>query len=96
MRITTWLSSALLAASLAACGGKLGKDQCQKLVDHAVDITVKQLGGSADADATKQMKTAFQSQMTDMLDKCQKDGTQSDYDCVMKASTVDQVTKCGD
>ncbi len=96
MRITTWISAAVLSASLAACGGKLSKDQCQKIVDHAVDLAVKQMGGNAPADAAKQVKDAIQAQMTDMLDKCQKEGKQAEYDCAMKASTMDEMMKCDD
>ena len=94
MRITTWVSSVLLAASLAACGGKLSKDQCQKIVDHAVDLAVKQMGSAASPDMTKTVKDAMGSQMADMLDKCQKDGKQAEYDCAMKANTMDEMMKC--
>jgi len=91
----TWIIASLLTLSLTACGKKLDKDQCQKLVDHAVDLAIKQQGGdSIPADVLKQAKAAAASQLGPMLEQCQKELTQGQYDCAMKATSMADIEKC--
>ena len=90
MRKTAWISACLLALGLSACSGKsLSKDECEKLIDHMVNV---QAGGTASPDMLKAAKDMAKG----MTDECVKEGTRSEYDCAMAANTVADMEKCGD
>jgi hypothetical protein len=94
MRHIARISAFLLVASLAACGGKgLSKDQCSKLVDHGIEISV---GSNVSPEMLEAAKKMAGDQLKDAMDKCQKEGTQAEYDCAMKAKSMDEFEKCGD
>jgi small lipoprotein (TIGR04454 family) len=94
MRHIARISIALFFTTVAACGGKgLSKDQCDKLVDKAIQI---QAGGNVSPDMLETIKKAAGDQLKDLTDKCTKELTQSQYDCAMKASTMTDLMKCDD
>jgi len=97
MRKTSWIASVLVTISLAACGGgKLSKDQCQQLVDHGIELMIKKQGADIPPDILKQAKEAAKAQLDEALDKCVKEGTKGEFDCGMKASSMEDFMKCGD
>jgi hypothetical protein len=96
MRKIAALSAAVLSLSLVACKGKsITKDQCQQLVDHGIEIMVKQQGlKDVSPDIIKQAKEAAAPQLKDALDKCVEQGTEADFNCGMKAQTMDEFMAC--
>jgi len=94
MRNFVTITLALFTLSLAACGGKgLPKDQCDKLVDKMITL---QLGAGATPDAIEAGKKMAADEIKDFSEKCSKEVTQSQFDCAMKATTVDEFGKCDD
>jgi hypothetical protein len=96
MRKTATLSAIVLALSLAACKGKsITKDQCQSLVDHGIELTMKQQGMTDVApEIMKQAKEAAAPQLKEALDKCVDQGTEADFNCGMKATSMAEFMAC--
>ena len=94
MRKLVTITLALFTLSLAACGGKgLSKDQCDKLVDKMIAL---QVGSGATPEAIEAGKKMAADEIKEFNDKCSKEVTQSQFDCAMKATTVDEFGKCDD
>jgi|SRR5215510_6048158 len=97
MRKSAWISAVLLTLSLSACkGGKISKDQCEKLIDHSVDVIMKQMGGGLSDDIKKDAAKQAREKMAAQMDKCTDEVTTAQYDCAMKADSLDAIMKCGD
>jgi hypothetical protein len=96
MRHIAGISIVLFSLALSACGGKgLTKEQCEKVVDKGIELGVKQAGGNVSPEMIEAAKKMAADQIKDGMEKCQKEGTQGEYDCVMKAESIADAEKCG-
>jgi hypothetical protein len=88
------LISALLLAS-AACGNKPSKGQCEKLVEHMVELEAAAAGGGAmpadqKADLEQQKKKVRESVG---LDFCLNDMSVDQVECGLKARSLEELDK---
>jgi hypothetical protein len=98
------MKRAWVFALLIATGCKNGpsEDQCNKLLDHLVDLEFKKAGAAATTDAMKQeiakQKTAVtEAKRAEFLDTCKKKMKKSRVECAMNATELDGdhgVAKC--
>lgn len=92
--------TALIAVSLlAACGDTPSKSDCQKLLDHVVDLELKAGGGDAvhkdvAAELDDQKKRVMDYVGKDFLDTCIDDLPKSQLECGLKAKTMAQLFEC--
>jgi len=100
------LLPALLLASaavfgLGACGNAPSKDDCQKLLDHLIDLEVKASGGGSDL--TPEMKSDLDKQRAAVIDyaqgqkfieTCTQKTPKKVIDCALDAKSEDDVAKC--
>jgi small lipoprotein (TIGR04454 family) len=92
MHKTAIAAAIVLVASLAsACGGgKASKEQCDKVVDHMVDIATKGMS----PEIKKTAAEAARGKMAEQMSKCTEQLTQAQFDCIMKADSLGAVMKC--
>jgi hypothetical protein len=95
------LPALLLAGALAACGNAPSKDECQKLLDHLIDLEVKSSGGGSDL--TPEMKADLDKQrqaVTDyatgqkFIETCTQKTPKKVIECALDAKSEDDVAKC--
>jgi len=97
-KIGSLLAAGLLTASFAfASGCNKGGIDCDKLVNHLMDIGMKEVP----EDGRDEAKKMFEGMKPELVKQCKagktQDGkaiTQAMYDCAMKASTVADMQKC--
>jgi hypothetical protein len=90
------LSAMILSGSLAlatfagGCGNAPSKGDCEKLLDHLIDLEIKQGGG--DADMSDEMKAALEKQKAKVLEFA-RDEQGFIATCTQK--TPKKVVECG-
>ncbi len=82
--ISTFFVVVLAAASLTACAGE---GNCEKAVDHIVQLIEKDLAGR-EGDAEEADRGA-------LIEQCTKDGlTEKQEACVLRAKSLAELNKC--
>lgn len=85
---------ALLAFSLAGCGRKATREDCEAVVDKNVELQLKALGVTDPAVVGKR-REEMRASMHDDIDKCVgKRVTDSMMSCVKNAETAEKIDKC--
>jgi len=95
MRSTTilFIASGFVAAlAVGACGGKPTEDDCKKFVDNFVQQMSAGQQGEA-GDITRQVAEGMR---PDLLKDCNERGNKAEIDCAIKATTMEEIQKCGD
>jgi hypothetical protein len=82
------LALALLLMPLAsACSRTVDKEDCQKMVDHMVDLLSKDRGAK--------LKSKVENDATTSIEKtCVGKISRAQYECVMNAKTFDDAASC--
>lgn len=93
------LASLLLAA--AACSDAPSKSDCEKLLDHLIDLEIKAGGGDgelsteAKAELEKQKKGVAEfAAGQKFLETCREKMTKASVECGLAAKTAEDVAKC--
>ena len=82
--LSTFFAVLLACAALSACGGD---GNCEKAVDHIVQLIEKDLAGREGA--------AEKADRATLIEQCKKDGlTQKQEDCVLNAKSLPDLNKC--
>jgi hypothetical protein len=85
-------ASSSAAPASAKPTGKLSSDECQKLSEHILDLSV---AGTTEADKKKAVEELKKEIKNDPLTKkCESEFTRARYDCMMKAKTDKAITAC--
>ncbi len=93
------LLAVFLAASTTACGDKPSKGQCEKLLDHMIEIEINsagtdQLSDEMKADVDKQKKLLHDHLKKAFMDQCVKKTPGSYVECGLKARNLEELAKC--
>ena len=106
LRRAALIAAAALAIAGAGCGDAPSKDDCQKLLDHLVDLEVAAGGGKALAagdeaadkaragEIDKQKKQIAAAAGDKFLDVCVHKTPKSVVECSLRARSLDEVAKC--
>jgi len=82
---------ALLATVLAAgCGARATKEDCEKMVDHMIDVQVEGKSKLV-ADMTKKL---MQDEKGKLVGECAGKVKKADVDCVIAAKKQSDIDKC--
>lgn len=81
------LSIAFLSSFAVGCGGKPTKEECEKFADKFVELMFAGEDGSTDETA----KALGAEVKTELVDDCVKEGTKREVDCVLAASSMEEV-----
>jgi hypothetical protein len=80
--------------SVAGCGRKATRDDCEVVVDRNVELQLKALGVT-DAAVVSKRRVEMRTAMREDIDHCiGKRVTDSTMACVKKAETTEAVDKC--
>jgi hypothetical protein len=82
------VSIALTGCFAAGCGGKPTKDECDLFADKFVTLM---LAGEGAGGADETAKTLGAEVKAGLVDDCVKEGTKKEIDCVLAASTIEEV-----
>ncbi len=86
------LSVALLGSFAVGCGGKPTQEQCQEFADKFVALMLAgDAGGAGQADEAAQ--AVADELKAELVDDCVKEGTKKEVDCVLAASSMEDVEK---
>ena len=81
----------IVSLAAGACSGKPSADDCNKLADNYVkQMTAGQEGPAADI--TRQVAEGMR---PDLLKDCNERGNKAEVDCAIKATTMEELQKCG-
>lgn len=81
-------ASVLLFGSFTlGCGGKPTKDDCEKFADHFVKLMLDGMGDASGESANPLGEEV----KTELVDSCVKEGTKKEVDCVLAASSMEDV-----
>lgn len=94
----------MLPLLLAACNGKVTREQCTEMLDKYLDMTIAQEPSLADLDpaearAAREMKKAIrrgEPSYKRVHDQCESEITKAEYRCAMKAPTPESWQACID
>lgn len=81
------LSVAFLSSFAVGCGGKPTKDECEKFADKFVDL----MFAGEDAGDSEAAKALGADVKTELVDDCVKEGSKKEVDCVLAASSMEEV-----
>ena len=86
-----WVLGLLIAA---ACGQGPSDDECQKFLDHLVDLEFKKAGAAATTDAmkqeiVKQKNTVSEAKRAEFMDTCKKKMSKARVSCALAATELD-------
>lgn len=81
------LSIAFLSSFAVGCGGKPTKEECEKFADKFVDLMFAGEDGGSDETA----KALGAEVKNELVDDCVKEGTKKEVDCVLAASSMEEV-----
>jgi hypothetical protein len=96
--------AAWLPVLLAACNGKVTREECTEMLDKYLDMTIAAEPGLADlppeeAKAAREMKKALrrgEHGYKRVHDQCETEIKKSEYRCAMKAPTPESWQACID
>lgn len=96
--LRAWLLSALLLLGGAACGNAPSRSECEKLIDHLVELEAA-AGGSAAMPADQKGELEQQKKKVREsigLDFCLDKMSSDQVECGLKARTLDEIDKTCD
>ena len=80
----------LVALALAGCSSKPSAQECEEAFAQLERIAVQgQDKGTGDLG-----KAYLDSFKKEFMDRCQKDGSRQEVDCIVKSRTMDDLDKC--
>lgn len=92
----TWIILAALAT--AACGKGPSKDQCEKALDHLVDLELKKAGttqsAAVKADLAKQKAAVVEAKRAEFMTECIDKTAKDRVECVLGKQSIDDVALC--
>ena len=84
-------------ALVAGCDGKPSEEDCTKMADKMVELTIKetkdQAGEAAAAMAEDMAKSMAEGMKPEFKKTCMEDGTKSAVQCILKQSTLEDIEK---
>ena len=86
------LSTCLLLA-IAACAEGPSTDQCAKLLDHLVELQVKESGGTPLTDDQKAQVERY-AQKVKYMGTCEEKTTKKLVECALAATTTEEARAC--
>lgn len=97
--MSRWISIAFaaVAATTVACGDAPSKADCEKLLDHVIDLETQAAGATTPemkADLDKQKKAVADSMRTEFMETCLDKLPRSQVSCGLKAKTLDDLAGC--
>lgn len=93
-RVRLFLFLLLLVPSLAGCGRKATRQDCELVVDRNVELQLKQMG-VADPSTVAKRTEEMRASMRDDIDKCVgKRVTEGMMACVKTAQSAEAIDKC--
>ena len=101
--VLRWCANAALiaaiAAALAGCGDEPSKDDCEKLLDHMIDVEITAAGTDSitpemKADIAKQKHELRAYLGQEFVKKCVNELPRSHVDCALNARTKADVAAC--
>jgi hypothetical protein len=98
-KLTLGLAFLVAGATSASCSKNMSAADCEKFADHMLDLTVKQMAGMLPPprpgmpSPLESAKQAVQSQRATFVTQCAT-LPRAAYDCMMKASSVSEMTPC--
>jgi hypothetical protein len=87
----------LCAALVAACGDAPTRAQCERLLDHVLELEVQAAGANTPetrADLDKQKQAVADSIRKEFMDTCLDKLPRSEVNCGLGAKTMDELAKC--
>lgn len=99
MRLLLAIVSIAAIGVAAGCTEKPSTADCQKLMNHVVDMELEAggasaLGGDLAADVAEQKKKLIDYVRTDFIDTCEKNLPASQVKCGLKAKSMAQLADC--
>jgi len=85
-------ASSSAAPAAAKRTGKLSADDCQKLSEHILDVSVAGTTEAAKKKAVEDLKKELKNDP--LTKKCESEFSRARYDCMMKATTDKAITAC--
>ena len=96
MRAALFMLVALFA--LGSCTDKPSAGDCDKLLDHVLELELAKAGGTAsrkdDLDFEAQKKKVREYVEDDFMDHCLNETPKPQIDCALKAKTLGQLAEC--
>lgn len=77
--------------SLLFGGGKPSRARCEAFADKVINLTAQ----SQDDDAAELARSMLQAMKPEMIQECMDKGTESELDCALRASTMEDLERCG-
>ncbi len=77
--------------SLLFGGGKPSRARCEAFADKVINLTAQ----SQDDDAAELARSMLQAMKPEMIQECMDKGTESEPDCALRASTMEDLERCG-
>ena len=98
-RLTPLALAVLLAVGSIACGDKPSNQECEKLLDHFIDIEVSaagtdQLSPEMKADLEKQKAALREHLKKAFMDQCMEKTPGGYVKCGLKARSLEELAKC--
>jgi hypothetical protein len=89
-----WFLGACVVLSVAGCGRKATRADCEAVVDKNVEVRLK-ADGITDPPTVQKRKDELRASLKDDIDKCVgKHVTDGMLTCVNHAETAEQIDKC--
>ena len=90
------LSAALSALALAACQKPLSADECSALLDRYTELLAGTEGRSPSAEEILRLQRDARARAAESpeFSRCTDEVSRSEWECAMKAPTVDEIEKC--
>jgi len=95
----------LLLLPLAACNGKVSREECTQMLDKYLDMTIageldpSQTLSDTEQRAAREMKKALKKSepaFAKVQTQCEREVTRSEYRCAMKSETPEKWQACID
>lgn len=89
-------AACLSVALLAGCGKRLDADECNQLLDHYTELLVRQKRRGVTDEEVERTKAAARLRAAGSSDfaQCSNEVSRSQWECAMKAPSVDEVERC--
>lgn len=88
------IAFAVLSFGLGACGGGPSTGDCEKLLDHIVDLEIARAGAEGNTDLAKQRKEFRDGVKDEFMPQCTDQTPKSFVDCALKKKSLDDLGKC--
>jgi hypothetical protein len=94
-----WIAATMLTLATVGCGDEPSKGDCEKLLDHMIDVEIAEAGTDSISDEMKKDIERQKSELREYLgkefvDKCVAELPEAHVACALKARTKDDIAKC--